>query len=170
VRRPPHRFSGFVRRTSAVLALSALLAGAMPALADHPHDPTLPRHLALSEPRPSAAAELEPSLHVALAAALHPVAERMSELSYPYASVASSAGDGLPECCRSMPDRGPESSPGDPNDLMGVSLGPGAILGLQVDLVGPIELRETYTRLTNPRKDPTDLRNVLTSFGLRVGF
>ncbi len=95
----------------------------------------------------------------------------MAELPNPFASEgASAASDELPHGLRSFPDRAPESSPEDPNDLMGVSVSRGAVLGLQVALVGPIEMRETYTRLTNPRKDPTDLRNVLTSFGLRLGF
>jgi hypothetical protein len=156
----------------AALTLAATLLAALPAYADRPSAPdsSLPRHLALTEPRLSATIEAGPSLQLALAAAVHPVAERLSELPNPYASGTSKACDDLPVCLRSFPDRIPESGPEDPNDLMGLSVASGAILGLQVDLVGPIEMRETYTRLTNPRRDPTDLRNVLTSFGLRLGF
>ena len=171
--RPPYRLFGFARRASAALALAATLLAALPAYADRPSapDPSLPRHLALSEARPSATVEAGPSLQLALAAALHPVAERMAELPNPYAAGgAPAAGDDLPHGLRSLPDHGPESTPEDPNDLMGVPLGAGAMLGLHVDLVGPIEMRETYTRLTNPRKDPTDPRYIQTSLGLRLGF
>ena len=92
------------------------------------------------------------------------------EVPNPYDSALPAACDDLPEGCRRFPERIPEAAPEDPNDVMGISLGAGAVMGLRVDMVGPIELRETYTRLTNPRKDPTDLRNVQGSLGLRLGF
>jgi hypothetical protein len=169
VGRPPHRIFTCARRTSAVVI--AALALALPAHADRPAAPDPgPRHLALSEALPAAAIEALPSLHVALSAALQPVAERMAALDNPYAVGAAAPGDGLPECCRSFPSSVVEATPEDPNDIMGITLGRGAMLGLHVDLVGPIEMRETYTRLTNPRVDPTDLRYIQGSLGLRLGF
>jgi hypothetical protein len=149
---------------------------ATPARADHPPapDPSLPRQLTLSERRlpaadsPPGAAQ---ALQFALAAALHPVAERMSKVTNPYACGCPSAiGEDLPAGSRCFPEHAPDPVLEDPNDLMGVSLGRGAILGLHVDMLGPVELPETYKRLTNPRRDPTDMRYTLTSLGLRLGF
>jgi len=169
VGRPPHQIFTCARRTSAVVI--AALALALPAHADRPAaaDPG-PRHLALFDAHPSTPTEALPSLHVALAAALQPVAERMAAVDNPYAGGAMALGEGLPECCRSFPSSVAEANPEDPNDMMGFTLGRGAMLGLHVDLVGPIEMRETYMRLTNPRVDPTDLRYIQGSLALRLGF
>jgi hypothetical protein len=155
---------------AALVAILAL-AAAIPVHADHPAAPDLPRHLELGEVSVDAPALTPPSLQLALSAALQSVAERMLGVPNPYSfGCLGSAGNDFPAACRSLPERLADSIPDDPNEVIGVALAPGAVMGLHVDLVGPVELPETCTRLTNPKRDPTDLRNVQTSFGIRLGF
>jgi hypothetical protein len=152
------------------------LAFAAPAHADRPPspDPTLPRHLVLSEAL-RGTADAPPagavSFHRALDDALQAVAERLPELPNPYASGRlPGIGEEFPQGCRSLRSCARTEDYDEPDDLLGLHLGSSALLGLHLDQLGPAELPETYWRLTNPRRDPTDIKCALTSLALRLSF
>jgi hypothetical protein len=95
----------------------------------------------------------------------------MLDVPNPYLSQGGpAAGGDLPEGCRRFPEPASVPELDDPNDMFGIPLGGGVLLGPRVDMLGPSEIPETINRLTHPRRDPTSLRYLSTSLGIRVEF
>src|SRR5205085_421387 len=134
---------------AAVLALSLRCSPAADARpGEAPED--LPRHLALAGSDPGPKPGLPrfpappPSQHPpGLLAEFLPLAERMRTVPNPYLlATPLPFSSPAPLRLEAWAPLSVEPPPDDPNDLMGLSLGRGAVLGFHVDMIGPVETPE----------------------------
>jgi hypothetical protein len=166
-------------------ALGLSLACAAPAQADRDREPgnDLPRHLAMAEPRRTPTLEVRVEVVVpapdsesySLAAALHPVAERMFAAPNPYASFdaptpASLGSDGAAPPTPTADGERRWFQMEDSGDWMGIRLNQDVLAGLQVEFIGPAEDPKSSRKIVFMRTDPFHQRFLLTTAGVTLRF